>query len=131
MKTAVEVAYEVDRIEEVAALRVVAPRPGLVLVMVVQEVDPGIDIVEVLVNEIMVSLIVMVVVPAARASRPLRKNRAARVAAQVIVDFFVVVCVDVVESVAVRALAVLVLTTRAPDREMVLLLVTPFCVLVT
>lgn len=125
-----EVAYEVDRTVEVAALRDVAPRPVLVLVMVAQEVDPGIDTVDVLVNEVMVALIVMVVVPAARASRPLRKNRAARVGAQVIVDFFVVVCVDVVESVAVCALAVLVSITRAPDREIVLLLVTPFCVLV-
>jgi hypothetical protein len=87
---ATDSTYEVVSTVEVAALRVVAWPPALVLVIVSQDVEPGSEIVDVFVKLMMVALIVRVVVPAARASRPLRKNRAAGVGAQVMVDFFVV-----------------------------------------
>jgi hypothetical protein len=86
-----EVAKDVDRTVEVDAFRVVAGRPELVLVAVTQVVCPGRVKTAVLVNCVIVALIVIVVVPAARASRPLRKKRAAGEGAQVIVVFLVVV----------------------------------------
>jgi hypothetical protein len=125
-----ELANEVERTVEVAALSVVAWRPALALVIVSQEVEPGSKTVEVLVKLVMVALTVRVVVPAARASRPRRKKRAAGVGAQVIVVFFVVTWVDVDKIVLVCALAVVVLTTRTPDSEIVLVVLTPFWVLV-
>lgn len=92
-----EVAKEVERIVDVAGLRVVAGRPELVLVSVTQYVDPGKLMVDVFVKEVVVESTVRVVVPAARASRPLRKRRAPEDGAQVIVVFFVEICVDVVD----------------------------------
>jgi hypothetical protein len=75
-------------------------------------------------------LTVKVVVPAARASSPLRNMRAPPEGAQVTVVFFVVICVDVVDRTVVLGLGVIVLTTRAPESEIVLALLTPFCVFV-
>jgi hypothetical protein len=46
------------------------------------------------------------------------------------VVFFVVICVDVVDRIVVLGLGVTVLTTRAPESEIVLVLLTPFCVFV-
>ena len=86
-----EAAKEVDKTVEVEAFSVVAGRPALVLVPVTQDVWPGRVKTAVLVNCVTVELIVIVVVPAARASRPLRKKRAAGEGAQVIVVFLVVV----------------------------------------
>jgi hypothetical protein len=86
--------------------------------------------VEVLVIDVMVWLTVKVVVPAARASSPLRNMRAPPEGAQVTVVFFVVICVDVVDRTVVLGLGVTVLTTRAPESEIVLVLLTPFCVFV-
>jgi len=125
------VAREVETTVEVEAFSVVAGRPALVLVAVTQDVWPGSVNTAVFVNVVIVALTVMVVVPAARASRPLRKNRAAGVGAQVIVVFLVVVCVEVYENVLVYALAVVVFNTKLPDKEMVLVVLKPFCVLVT
>jgi hypothetical protein len=51
--------------------------------------------------------------------------------AQVTVVFFVDICVEVVENKVVLGLGVTVLTTRAPESEIVLVVVTPFRVLVT
>lgn len=113
------------------AFSVVPGRPALVLVAVTQVVEPGKVKIDVLVNCVIVALIVIVVVPAARASRPLRKKRAAGVGAQVIVVFFVVVWVEVYKAVLVCALAVVVFNTRLPDREIVLVVLKPFWVLVT
>lgn len=90
-----EVAKEVDKTVEVEVFSVVAGRPALVLVAVTQDVWPGKVKIDVLVNCVMVELTVIVVVPAARASRPLRKNRAAGEGAQVIVVFLVVVWTEV------------------------------------
>lgn len=90
-----EAAKEVDKTVEVEAFSVVAGCPALVLVDVTQDVCPGKVKIDVLVNCVTVELIVIVVVPAARASRPLRKKRAAGEGAQVIVVFLVVVCVEV------------------------------------
>lgn len=86
-----ELAKEVDKTVEVEAFSVVAGRPALVLVAVTQDVWPGRVKVDVFVNCVIVALTVIVVVPAARASRPLRKKRAAGEGAQVIVVFLVVV----------------------------------------
>jgi hypothetical protein len=86
-----ELAKEVDKTVEVDAFSVVAGWPALVLVAVTQDVWPGRVKVAVLVNSVIVALTVIVVVPAARASRPLRKKRAAGEGAQVIVVFLVVV----------------------------------------
>ena len=126
-----EVAKEVDKTVEVEAFSVVAGRPALVLVAVTQDVWPGRVKTAVLVNCVIVELIVTVVVPAARASRPLRKKRAAGEGAQVIVVFLVVVWTEVYENVLVCAFAVVVFSIRLPDREMVLVVLKPFCVLVT
>lgn len=126
-----ELAKDVDKTVEVEAFSVVPGRPALVLVAVTQNVEPGNVKVDVLVNCVIVALIVIVVVPAARASRPLRKKRAAGVGAQVIVVFLVVVWVEVYKAVLVCALAVVVFKTRLPDREMVLVVLKPFCVFVT
>jgi len=115
----------------VEAFSVVAARPALVLVAVTQDVWPGRVKTAVLVNVVIVALTVMVVVPAARASRPLRKKRAAGVGAHVIVVFLVVVCVEVYEKVLVCPLAVVVFNTRFPEREIVLVVLEPFWVLVT
>jgi hypothetical protein len=115
-----EVAKEVDNTVEVEAFSVVAGRPALVLVAVTQDVWPGRVKTAVLVNCVIVELIVTVVVPAARASRPLRKKRAAGEGAQVIVVFLVVVWIEVYEKVLVCAFAVVVFSIRLPDREMVL-----------
>jgi hypothetical protein len=115
----------------VEAFSVVAARPALVLVAVTQDVWPGKVNTVVFVNVVIVALTVMVVVPAARASRPRRKKRAAGVGAQVIVVFLVVVCVEVYDNVLVCAFAVVVFNTRLPDREIVLVVLMPFCVLVT
>ena len=49
-----DVAKEVDRIVEVAALSVVAGRPALVLVSVAQTVGPGRNTVEVFVKDVIV-----------------------------------------------------------------------------
>lgn len=93
-----EVANEVERRVEVAGLRVVAGRPELVLVTMTQYVDPGKLMVDVFVKEVVVESTVRVVVPAARASRPLRKRRAPpEDGAQVMVVFFVEIWVDVVD----------------------------------
>jgi hypothetical protein len=54
VEKAVDVAKDVDRIVEVAGLRVVACRPALVLVIVAQTVEPGRNTVEVLVKDVMV-----------------------------------------------------------------------------
>jgi hypothetical protein len=54
VEKAVDVAKDVDRIVEVAGLRVVACRPALVLVIVAQTVEPGRNKVEVLVKDVMV-----------------------------------------------------------------------------
>jgi hypothetical protein len=130
VEKAVDVAKDVDRIVEVAGLRVVACRPALVLVIVAQTVEPGRNTVEVLVKDVMVWFTVSVVVPAARASSPLRSMRAPLEGAQVTVVFFVEVWVDVVEKTVVLGLGVTVLSTRAPESEIVLVLLTPFFVLV-
>ena len=84
-----EVVNEVDRIVDVAGFKVVAGRPALVLTTVTQAVGPVSEVLEVFVKDVIVELRVRVVVPAARASRPLRKRRAAEVGAQVMVVFFV------------------------------------------
>lgn len=73
---------------------------------------------------------VNVVVPAARASSPLRNMRAPPEGAHVIVVFFVEIWVEVVEKTVVLGLGVTVLSTRAPESEIVLVLLTPFCVFV-
>ena len=125
-----EEAKEVDKTVEVEAFSVVPGRPALVLVAVTQDVCPGRVKIAVLVNCVTVELTVIVVVPAARASRPLRKKRAAGEGAQVMVDFFVVVWIEVYETVLVCGLAVVVFSIKLPDREMVLVMLEPFCVLV-
>jgi hypothetical protein len=130
VEKAVDVAKDVDRIVEVAGLRVVAWRPALVLVIVANTVGPGRNTVEVLVMDVMVWLTVNVVVPAARASSPLRNMRAPPEGAQVTVVFFVVTCVEVVDTTVVIGFGVTVLTTRAPESEITLVLLTPFCVFV-
>jgi hypothetical protein len=86
--------------------------------------------VEVLVIDVIVWLTVNVVVPAARTSSPLRNIRAPPEGAQVTVVFFVVICVEVADNTVVLGLGVTVLTTRAPESEIVLVLLTPFCVFV-
>ena len=68
-----EVAKEVDKTVEVETFSVVAGRPALVLVAVTQVVWPGRVNTDVLVNCVTVELTVIVVVPAARAWRALRK----------------------------------------------------------
>ena len=50
--------------------------------------------------------------------------------AHVIVVFFVEIWVEVVEKTVVLGLGVTVLSTRAPESEIVLVLLTPFCVFV-
>jgi hypothetical protein len=126
----VDVANDVDNTVEVAGLSVVAARPALVLVIVAKTVEPGRNTVDVLVKDVMVWLTVNVVVPAARASSPLRNMRAPPEGAQVTVVFLVEICVDVVDRTVVLGLGVTVFSTRAPDSEIVLVLLTPFCVFV-
>lgn len=128
---AVEVAKEVERMVDVAGLRVVPGRPELVLLTVAHSVGPGKLIVDVFVKDVIVVLTVIVVVPSARASKPLGKRRAPEDGAHVIVVFLVEVSVEVVDCKTVLAFAVVVLTTKAPERETELVLLTPFSVLVT
>ena len=88
---AVDVANKVENTVDVEGLRVAIGAVVNVLVIVVTIVDPAIDIVDVFVDAMRVAFTVIVVVPAARASRPRRKRRTPAEGSQVTVVFFVVV----------------------------------------